>query len=189
MALMAQQHERAGEDLLRGLCRGGPRTSWPMRAWLRSIFGTEHHELELSFATTRRARRARLASRRAARRSLSTGLPRPLRARGQHVTVALSGQGADEFRRLPKAPGRITRRGNGSAFPVQSEREASSLAHTRQAYPACRQHAHRTRSGRAAPRHERSRRRRAPCEGSTRALSRPSTGRRLGEPCSSHSTD
>ena len=43
------------------------------------------------------ARRPRLAPRRAARRPVVARLPRALQARGGHVTVALSGQGADEL--------------------------------------------------------------------------------------------
>ena len=69
-----------------------------MRELVADAFGTEHHELELSFDDERRPRGSRLAPRRAARRSLVARVPRALASsRAEHVTVALSGQGADEL--------------------------------------------------------------------------------------------
>ena len=73
-------HDRAGEDVLGRLRRGGRRQRARRRALRRRrVYGTDHHELELSLRRRHgRSRRARLAPRRAARRPLGARLPRAL---------------------------------------------------------------------------------------------------------------
>ncbi len=74
-------HDRARQDVLRGIRRGPRAQRARRRPGGRHAFGTEHHELELSFVDQTSTRRPRLAPRRAAGRPLGARLHRPVRAR------------------------------------------------------------------------------------------------------------
>ena len=113
VALMARHMTRAGEDVLRRLRRGrGERTSSPTRGYVAEMFGTDHHELELSFDDAAVDLEdlvwimdEPLADLSALGFLALSGLA------AEHVTVALSGQGADELvRRLSQARGGCDRR-------------------------------------------------------------------------------
>ena len=90
----------AGQDVL-GRLRGGRREQRarrrPLRRRTTSAPTTTSSSSRSLEETSRSLEDLRLAPRRAARRPLVARLPRALRARAQHVTVALSGQGADEL--------------------------------------------------------------------------------------------
>ena len=97
VALMARHMDRAGQDLrgrLRGRGLGAPR-----RARVAACCGADHHELEVDAASDPRRARASSSGTSTSRsptspRSASSPL---CELAAEHVTVALSGQGADEL--------------------------------------------------------------------------------------------
>ena len=96
---MARQHDRAGEDVLGRLREDGAQSELADAALRRRTLRHRHHELELSTRASdavdleelvwRSTSRSPTCRRSASSRSASS--PR------RHVTVALSGQGADEL--------------------------------------------------------------------------------------------
>ena len=82
VALMARQMTEPVKTFSVGFAEAGEANELADARFVAKHFGTDHHELELSFAGgDGRPRGARLAPGRAARRPLVARLPRALRAR------------------------------------------------------------------------------------------------------------
>ncbi len=97
VALMARHMREPVKTFCVGFTEAGEGNELADARLVADHFGTDHHELELSLTTNNSTSTSRLAPRRTPRRPLR---PRFLRSRDsppQHVTVALSGQGADEL--------------------------------------------------------------------------------------------
>ena len=157
VALMARHMTEPVKTFSVGFARHGDATSSRTRDSSRDAL---RHRPPRARALVRRRhgrpRRARLVHGRAARRPLVARLPRAVRARGEHVTVALSGQGADELfggYRKHRAPRSIAA-ALGTCRGRSAGRRGCVLGAGRLGAPA-RGRCARRRPGRAAARHER----------------------------------
>ena len=98
VALMARNMSEPVKTFSVGFVEDGDENELADARLVAEHFGADHHELELSVSEQRRPRRARSGTStsrsRISPRSASSRSPS---SRRSHVTVALSGQGADEL--------------------------------------------------------------------------------------------
>ena len=99
VALMARQMTEPVKTFSVGFAEAGDGNELADARLVAEHFGTDHHELELSFAERDRRPRASSSGTWTSRSPISrrSASSRSRSSRRQHVTVALSGQGADEL--------------------------------------------------------------------------------------------
>ena len=97
VALMARHMSEPVKTFSIGFVEAGDANELDDARFVARIFGTEHHELELSIHTRTSTWPSWSGAWRAARRPLELGFYALSELAARHVTVALSGQGADEL--------------------------------------------------------------------------------------------